>query len=440
LRKNRRSEKPGSRLREQLIVLLARSFLFHFLLLFVSIAFVLFRLQKRCNMNPLAKLLALPEQERQTRGLAHTPNEIAQQAGTWLSTYEVFCERKAEILRFVQSAGIGSEQARRPTVFLVGAGTSDYIGRSLTQLLRRRWQCEVLAVPSTDLLTHASHWLVEDLPYLWVSFSRSGESPEGVAVIERALKSPRRVRHLIVNCNQDSAMMRVIAGRKEALGIVLPDATHDRGLAMTSSFSNMVVFGHCLAHVEDPASYLPLLQRLERSAKGFLDDAAAKAAELANGNFSSVCFLGSGPLKAVATESALKVLELTAGKVRAESESALGLRHGPMAALDRQTLVIAFLSGEEKVREYELDLLEEIGSKKLVGERAVVAAGSIAAECADHVLNSDIGVADDYRPPLDVIFGQLLGLFFSLRHGLKPDCPSPNGAISRVVQNVKIHC
>jgi tagatose-6-phosphate ketose/aldose isomerase len=48
-------------------------------------------------------------------------------------------------------------------------------------------------------------------------------------------------------------------------------------------------------------------------------------------------------------------------------------------------------------------------------------------------------VADDYRPAVDVIVGQLLGLFFSLRCNLRPDCPSPNGAISRVVQNVSIH-
>jgi tagatose-6-phosphate ketose/aldose isomerase len=392
------------------------------------------------KMNPLAQLLAFTEQERQTRGLGHTPREIAQQAETWLATYEVFSERQAEIRQFVQAAGIGSEPPGQPTVFLVGAGTSDYVGRSLTQLLRRCWQCEVLAVPSTDLLTHASRWLVENRPYLWISFSRSGESPEGLAVIEQALKSSQRVRHLIVNCNQDSSMLRVIAGRKQALGIALPDATHDRGLAMTSSFSNMVVFGHCLAHVGDPGAYLPVLGQLVRSARKFLDQAATKAADLANENFTSVCFIGSGPLKAVATESALKVLELTAGRVRTMSESALGLRHGPMAALDRQTLLIAFLSGDKKVREYEFDLLEEIGRKKLVGELVVVTPGSIPAGCADRVLTIESAITDDYRPPLDVILGQLLGLFFSLRHGLKPDCPSPNGAISRVVENVKIHC
>jgi tagatose-6-phosphate ketose/aldose isomerase len=40
---------------------------------------------------------------------------------------------------------------------------------------------------------------------------------------------------------------------------------------------------------------------------------------------------------------------------------------------------------------------------------------------------------------VDVIVGQLLGLFFSIRNGLTPDSPSPSGVISRVVSHVKIY-
>jgi tagatose-6-phosphate ketose/aldose isomerase len=391
------------------------------------------------EMNPLATLLALPDAEKQARGVEHTPNEIAQQPQTWSSTYETFCDQEAAIRQFLREAGFAPDSARHPTVFLVGAGTSDYIGRSLAQLLRRCWQCEVLAVPSTDLLTHSPQWLIEGRPYLWISFSRSGESPEGVAVLEHALKHFPHIHHLVVSCNQESSMLRLIAGHTQALGMALPEAVHDRGLAMTSSFSNMVVFGHCLAHADNPESYRGILRHLAQAGTDFLHPAAVKAAELAGENFANVCFVGSGPLKAVAKESALKVLELTAGKVRTTSESALGLRHGPMAALDRQTLLVAFLSGDEKIREYELDLLQEVGRKKLVAQRVVIGPNSIPAECSESVLATEEAVADDYRPPLDVIFGQLLGLFFSLRHGLKPDCPSPTGAISRVVQNVRIH-
>jgi tagatose-6-phosphate ketose/aldose isomerase len=148
-------------------------------------------------------------------------------------------------------------------------------------------------------------------------------------------------------------------------------------------------------------------------------------------------------LKAVAKESALKLLELTAGKVVTMSESALGLRHGPMAALDQETLFVCFLSSNKRVQDYERHLLEEIGSKRLVTTRVLVAGSEKAGmnSLAEHFLAPavPIAVADDYRPAVDVIFGQLLGLFFSLRWSLQPDCPSPNGAISRVVQNVSIH-
>ena len=149
-------------------------------------------------MNPLNALLALPQEEKPLRGLLHTPEEIAQQPETWLATYERFRERQAEIHQFLQSSGISWDPTRRPTVFLVGAGTSDYVGRSLAHLLRRRWQCEVLAVPSTDLLTHTDEFLVPGRAHLWISFSRSGESPEGIAVVERALKSHPGIRHLLV--------------------------------------------------------------------------------------------------------------------------------------------------------------------------------------------------------------------------------------------------
>jgi tagatose-6-phosphate ketose/aldose isomerase len=394
-------------------------------------------------MNSLQSLLSLPENERQSRGVVYTPREIAQQPETWRATYELFRQQHSAIQRFLRSAGVGWDSARRPTVFLIGAGTSDYVGRSLAQLLRRCWQCEVLVIPSTDLLTHAEEFLLPGRPYLWISFSRSGQSPEGIAVLQQAFRNHPDIHHLIVSCNAQSKMLGMAAGHRQVFGVALPEEVHDHGLAMTSSFSNMVVFGQCLAHIETPEQYDKLLHELAEEGIPFRDAAAALAADLANENFTKACFVGSGPLKAVATESALKLLEMTAGKIQTMSESALGLRHGPMAALDENTLFVAFLSGDEKILTYELDLLEEIGKKRLVKTRAAVSAHphSQLDGLAENVLGhaSAHPIADDYRPPLDVMLGQLLGLFFSLRCGLKPDHPSPNGAISRVVQNVLIH-
>jgi len=393
-------------------------------------------------VDSLSELLGLPDGEKIARGLIHTPAEIAQQPGTWLSTFQLFKERQAELAEFLVQAGIGKSSASATTVFLIGAGTSDYIGHALAQLLRKCWGCEVLAVPSTDLLTQMDELIVPGKKYFWISFSRSGDSPEGVAVLERAHQKYPEIRHLVISCNAGGRMIRDHAGQPGVLTVCLNDSVNDRGLAMTSSFSNMLVFGQCVAHTDD-AAYEPVLQQLVAAAKSLMPQAAGCAAELGKYLYTKVCFVGSGPLRAIARESALKVMELTAGKVITLSESALGLRHGPMAALDDNTLFVCFLSGDRRVQPYELDLLQEIGKKKLVNSRVIVSGSefSIDDSFAERHLApaGTAAVADEYRPAVDVIFGQLLGLFFSLQWNLKPDCPSPNGAISRVVQNVSIH-
>jgi tagatose-6-phosphate ketose/aldose isomerase len=126
------------------------------------------------------------------------------------------------------------------------------------------------------------------------------------------------------------------------------------------------------------------------------------------------------------------------------SQSFLGLRHGPLSFIDRQTLVVAYLASDEMTRLYEADLLRELSDKKL-GATIAVTGFALPREVLEAVeVALELGrpgnsPPDSLRPPLDVIFGQLLGLFCSLEAGLKPDTPSPSGAISRVVSHVRIH-
>lgn len=393
-------------------------------------------------MDPLSTLLHLPASEKLELGVLHTPQEIAQQPGTWRRTFELLQSRRNQTESFLAATGIRDEVGRRPVVFLVGAGTSDYIGRSLFHLLRRLWQCEVVPVASTSLLTDFSDYVLPGRRYLWVSFSRSGNSPEGIAVLERALEECPNVSHMLVSCNGSGGMMKTIEGRPGCHAIVLDEETDDRGLAMTSSFTNMLLTGQFLAHAANAAEYAPIVDALAAAAESMLPQAATLASDLANEGYARVCFLGSGGLAGAAMECALKVLELTAGRVQSMSQATLALRHGPMAALDPNTLVVAFLSSQAARRNYEIDLLREIGSKGLVRTRVAIATDPHALKReAEHVLAPATAAAipDAYRPALDVIFGQLLGLFASIHAGLKPDVPSPNGAISRVVPELSIY-
>ena len=381
--------------------------------------------------------------QKQEQGLEFTPQEIAQQPETWRGTYETLRARENDILKFLAGCGVTGPPAHRPVVFLIGAGSSDYIGQCLHLLLRTRWQCEVFPVASTSVLTDFAEFVLTDRRYLWISISRSGDSSEGVAVLERALAECPHISHLLLSCNASGRMMKAVEGRANCLAIVLDDRTNDRGLAMTSSFSNIVVAGQALAHAGSMADYESALNTLCGAAESFLPQAATLASDLARRGISRACFVGSGALAAAATESALKLLELTAGKVHAMAQQTLALRHGPMAALDRETLLVNFVSSQAQRRRYDLDLLREIGRKGLVNVRIAVAtrdAEGLRGE-AEYVLAPHCAgdIPDLCRPVLDVIFAQLLGLFSSMHYGLKPDSPSPNGAISRVVESVGIY-
>jgi tagatose-6-phosphate ketose/aldose isomerase len=265
-----------------------------------------------------------------------------------------------------------------------------------------------------------------------------------VAVLESALERHPEIYHLIVCCNEGGRMARIGANAANVCRLILNDEVNDRGLAMTSSFSNMVVAGHCLANLQDLDSYALRLRSLIGIARKLLPQAAQLASQYVAEKFSKICFLGTGTLHAVAVESALKVLELTAGRIVTLSESFLGVRHGPLSAIDSDTLVVAFVSSEAKRRSYELDLLEEVTAKKLA-KNIVLVASSVDIEAEKRfakigtILALDGPVADCYRAPADVVVGQLFGLFASIGLGLKPDSPSPQGAISRVVSKVRIY-
>lgn len=394
--------------------------------------------------DPLRTLLDLPEQERTERGLEHTPREIWQQPATWGKTYERCRERSAELNDVLRRAGIGRGSTSSPSVYLVGAGTSDYTGRALASLLRRRWSCDVWALPSTTLLTDFEEFHRPGREYLWISFSRSGESPEGVALLQQALDRHRDIRHLVVTCNQQGTMAQLCAQHPDrAVVLVLDDEVNDRGLAMTSSFSNMVVAGQCVGHLEDLSAFGEVVGQMSAIGEQFLPAAAETAAAITLLGCTRACFVGGSALRAVADESALKVVELSAGQVTTMAETPLGLRHGPMSSVDSQTLFVAFLSSESRRRGYELDLLREMDRKRLGRVRVVVTArgSEDVSSLADYALslNCAADFPDYYRPPLDVMLGQLIGLFGSMRCGLKPDQPSPGGTITRVVAPIKLY-
>jgi tagatose-6-phosphate ketose/aldose isomerase len=166
---------------------------------------------------------------------------------------------------------------------------------------------------------------------------------------------------------------------------------------------------------------------------------------VARRGYSNAVFLGGGARLGSAHEAALKMLESTSGRVATLSDSFLGLRHGPMAAVAPDSLVVAFLSSDPVARAFERDVLLELGRKGL-GRWRVVVSDRVAAELApgaeDVRVEADADAAerldDGELTLIDALAGQLLAFFRCLQLGGRPDSPS-SGAIRRVVESFEIH-
>jgi tagatose-6-phosphate ketose/aldose isomerase len=388
--------------------------------------------------SALQTLLSRSTNDQEKAGYTHTAAEIASQPGVWKKTLEVVRAALPGLADFCS----GAER-----LILTGAGSSYYAAVSMMPLLSRAFS-SVTAIPSTEIIMDPESCFPRS-PFILVSIARSGNSPEGNAVL--ALADRLRLglaKHLVITCSADGELSRLAQQRgSRAFTLLLPKESNDQGLAMTASFTSLTIAGLSLAFLHTPAEYAAVIDGLCKAVEPLLVAGSNLASAESGQGYTRMFFLASRPFFGGALEAHLKVQELSGGTVIAKVEDTLGFRHGPMAAADANSLIVLFLSRSPYRRLYELDLLRELQDKGL-GKRMVVVCDS--RDGLDQlppdgsrrellVYGPVPAVTDEVRAPLLAVTGQLLGLFFSLGAGLRPDNPSPAGVITRVVQGVRIH-
>jgi tagatose-6-phosphate ketose/aldose isomerase len=381
-----------------------------------------------------AELLARSPEEQRRLGYFHTFREICQQPSTWMQTCELMRGRAASLQATL--AGISG-------LTLTGSGSSEYAGDCVRLVLQNELGVVTQATGGGILLTHGTRALPPGRPGLMVSLARSGDSPESVGALALILRTQPEIRHLVLTCNEAGSLARTYEGDPRVAVITLGEETNDQGLVMTSSFTNLVLGARFLGLLAQPERYRTICEQLSRMASDLIYEHLGALAEVAKAPFKRVLFLGSGSRFGAAREAALKMLEMTAGRVTTMCETYLGLRHGPMSYVHKDTLVICFLSSHPTLQAYEADLLRELDQKELgllklmVGEGVpseLVREDDVVLEC------KGLGhVGDENFPVIDVIAGQLLAFFRCLEEGLHPDSPSEDGVISRVVQTFALH-
>jgi len=385
------------------------------------------------------KYLGINSKTLESSGAIYTASEIAQQPALWFKIYMRILAEKDDLMNYINHVCQDIDK-----IVLTGAGTSAYIGISLVGTLFRSTGVITNAIPSTDIVTHPLDYLRQDEKILLISFARSGDSPESLAVVQLADNHTKKCYHLIITCDDKGELYNYNSANKKYC-FLLPSESNDKSLAMTSSYSGMLLAGLLISRLREIEQYRGQVEILVSYGERILNHYLEALREISEKNFERAIFLGSGPLFGTATESHLKLQELTDGKVICKNDTYLGFRHGPKAVINGSTIIIYLLSNNKQVSAYEMDLMKSIDELKSGTFRIAIIESP--PECgivpADLVINfsdnCDTSIDEDFLAVSSILPAQIIGFFKSRSLGLSPDSPSQRGAIHRIVQGVNIY-
>ena len=359
----------------------------------------------------------------------NTYYEICQQEEKWREVYALYEQRKEKIEEFL--AKVGSDVK----IIFTGAGTSEYVGNILNEYLKSLGTYDFSSIATTDLVSAPYLHFKKDQKTLLVSFARSGNSPESLAAVKLGEQIVDDFYNMALTCAPDGKLALKLKDDDKSFVFIEPEGTNDKGFAMTSSFSSMLLTGLLIFDKRDDKK--ELVESIAKTCQAIIAD-KENIEKLVDFDFERIIYLGSGPLYKLTNEARLKILELTAGNVASLYESSMGFRHGPKSFVNDKTLVVSFISKNSYTRKYDLDILEETFADKIAKRIIAIANEEINGDFEKLIyknqVNEDIYLALPY-----IVIAQLISLITSLRVGNTPDNPSKSGTVNRVVKGVEIH-
>jgi glucosamine--fructose-6-phosphate aminotransferase (isomerizing) len=303
--------------------------------------------------------------------------------------------------------------ARRPRFALLAArGSSDHAALYAKYLIEVLLQLPAgLVSPSTTTLYGAEPDLTD---VLLVSVSQSGGSPDLVEVTESAR---RRGALTVAFTNTPGSPLNAVAELSVDVG-----AGRELAVAATKTYTATLLALYLFVDAVRGGKG-EHADGLDELAQDTLDASADAVAEAVRRYrfVERMVTTGRGYSSATAAEAALKLAETS--YLAARAYSGADLLHGPVAAVDAETAVLAVTSagrGGEAMREV-LGVVHERGAD-------MCAVGSAATELAK-ALDFDLlsipvaETAEEVAPILEVLPVQRLALGLALERGGDPDRP-----------------
>jgi len=342
----------------------------------------------------------------------HTLDEILSQPRCWRECFRALAG---------QIPAVREKFDAPAEALFVGCGSSHYIAQAAASGWTHLTRSEARAVPASELLLFPELVLSNEHARRPILISRSGHTSE-ILKAAQFLELERNIRTLAVSCDAHQPLKEI------STDSLILAAADEQSMVMTRSFTSMLLGLDLLAaSVAERTADSESLMRLADRTEPLIEGLRARVEEfVASHDFADYVFLAQGPFYGVASESMLKVKEMSCSY--AQCFHTLEFRHGPRAIVGPETLVTFFLS--ETGWEAETEVLEEV--KGLGAVTFVVANRADAAvrRAADFLVVWELDLPEFIRPAAYVVAGQLLGFYTGIKKGLDPDQPRN---LSRVV-------
>ncbi|EHR32540.1 AgaS family putative sugar isomerase [Helcococcus kunzii ATCC 51366] len=380
-------------------------------------------------------MFKLRNQNVDAKHYQNTLKEISHQPEKWKIAFENYNKYSQEIDDFLKSIEDSSEEKVR--VVFTGAGTSEYVGNIIADYLGKNDRFRFESIATTDIVS-SPYIHLKNEPTLLVSFARSGNSPESLAAVKLADKLIDNIHHLAITCSPEGKLAQQLGTRDDSYVLLMPEGTNDKGFAMTSSFSSMMLSSLLIFDTLSDEEKKTRVEYITKQADYVLSQ-EDRINELGDFEFDRIIYLGSGPLYGLTNECRLKILELTAGNISSMYESSLGFRHGPKSYVDDKTFIVGLVSNNDYTRQYDLDILNEIHGDNIARKILALSPKKLDVEFEQFVIDTPENIEDVYIALVYVIIAQLFSVMASVYVGNETDTPSKTGTVNRVVKGVTIH-